>query len=239
VRIQYIAGLRKAFGKHFSTPLMGLAVLVVAVVFVAAIVVAWRSVEARMATTLLVVQFLVLCTSPSFFNFYSSYLAGPLALTVAAAASPAARLNWRAYVAPAAAALAGLITAGALIHSRGLVEPFPGARFDRATTGLRCVMTDSNSALILMNRLSDDLQHGCPNWVDVTGHTYFGVAKSRGPLRRHNQAWQRLVKHYLLSGDAVLRLRPGTGLNRATKQAIDRYPVLARGDGYVLRRVTR
>lgn len=242
VRIQYLAGLRKGL-PFLPTPVVALVVVVIGAVFVAAIVVAWRHPAARLAVAVLVAQFLVLNVSPSFFNFYSAFVAGPLALTMAAAMEPTAgrgrrteRLDHR--VGLAAAAIAAVVTLGALANSRDLVDPFPGQRFERASVGLRCVMADSNSALILMNRLSSDLANGCPNWVDVTGHTYFGAAKSDDLTRAQNPGWQRLIRRYLLSGDAVVYVRKGTGLSRRTKRLIRSHPPLARGDGYVLRRVT-
>jgi alpha-1,2-mannosyltransferase len=190
----------------------------------------------------LAAQFVVLNVSPSFFNFYSGFVAGTLALTIAAAVEPDPvpdrRPRWLDHrVGFAATAIAAAVTLSALVHSRDLVDPFPAQRFERATAGLRCVMTDADSALILMNRLSQDLRDGCPNWVDVTGHTYFGSAKSMDVPRGQNQRWQRLVRPYLLSGDAVLTTRHGTGLSHATRQLIASYPVLARGDHYVLHRV--
>src|SRR3954470_2421411 len=152
VRIQFLAGLRKGL-PFLPTPVVALVVLVIGAVFVAAIAVAWRQAAARMVVAVLVAQFLVLNAAPSFFNFYSGFVAGSLALTIAAAVEPAAagtrapaRLDHR--VGFAAAVIASIVTLGALVHSRDLVDPFPGKRFDRATAGMRCVMADSNSALI-------------------------------------------------------------------------------------------
>jgi hypothetical protein len=142
-------------------------------------------------------------------------------------------------VAVAALVVAAVMSASALANSHNLVAAFPGKTFERATAGLHCVMTDSNSALILMNRLSTDLRHGCPNWIDVTGHTYFGPAKSRSVPRAGNLVWQAYLRRYLLSGDAVTAVRAGTGLSRATKRIIASHPVLARGDGFVLHAVPR
>jgi alpha-1,2-mannosyltransferase len=238
-RVQSLTGLRKAF-PGLPTSAVVLAAAVVALVFVAVIVVAWRRAPARMVVAVLVAQFAVLMVSPSFFSFYSGYLAGSLALTVAAAAQPTpqprpvgARVGWLA------ATVATVVTLGALAHSSTLVDPFPGRQFERATTGLHCVMTDSNSALILMNRLSTDLADGCPNWVDVTGHTYFGPAKTQGESRPRNTRWQADLRQYLLSGDAVVTIRPGTGMSAATRRIVQRHPVLARGDGFVLYAVRR
>jgi alpha-1,2-mannosyltransferase len=247
VRIQYLTGLRKAF-PFLTGSALALAVAAVAVIFLVTIVLAWRQPPARLIVAVLAAQFLVLMVSPSFFNFYSGYLPGPLALTVAAAAQPSPHaaavpglrswLDRRAAV--IAAAVAAVITLGALPHSRSLVHPFPGRTFAAATAGLRCVATDSNSALILMNRLSDDLAAGCPNWIDVTGRSYFGADKDDDVSRSRNPRWQLDLRRYLRSGQAVVLARAvnGTGLSRATKQLVTSGPILARADGYVVYAVT-
>jgi len=203
----------------------------------------------------LVAQFVMLMVSPSFFNFYGGFLAGPLALTVAAASEPTEtqatetqatepttsrrrRLDHRTGL--VTAGLAVVVTLAALVHSRNLVTRFPGKTFERASAGLHCVMVDSNSALILMNRLSDELAHGCPNWVDVTGHTYFGAAKSDELRRSRNPVWQRMLRGYLFSGDGLLIVRPkGTQPSYYTQAVIARNEPIARADGFVLYRLTR
>jgi hypothetical protein len=238
VRIQYVAGLRRAF-PGLATPVMALVVVAIGVVFVAAVVVAARHRVARPVVGVLVAQFLVLMVAPSFFNFYGGYLAGSLPLTVAAAVEPARRKWWwESRVGPAAALVSALVTLAALVHSRDLVDPFPGRTFERATANVRCVMVDSNSALLLMNRLTSSLEHGCPNWVDVTGYTYFGPAKSGDLRRSENPAWQHALRRYLFAGEALVIVREkGTQPDRTTRAMIAKLPVLARGDGYVLYRV--
>jgi len=240
VRIETLAGLRKAM-PHLPTPLLAAAAAIIGALFVAAVVVGWRQAPARLAVAVLAAQFVLLMVSPSFFSFYGGFIAGSLSLTVAAASNPApARWRLDHRVGLIAAGVAGLVTLVALGRSRDLVDPFPGATFERATAGLRCVITDSTSGLILMNRLSDDLEHGCPVWVDVTGHTYFGAAKSDELSRRDNPAWQHLLQRYLLSGDAAVIVRPpGTQPSAQTLRLLRRHPVIARGDGFVLYRITR
>jgi alpha-1,2-mannosyltransferase len=236
LRIQFLSGLRNALPRG-SAPLVAIAAVVIAAVFVATIVVAARVAAARMVVAVLVVQFVVLLVAPSFFTFYSGYIAGALALTVAAAADarrerrPARVSRW---VAEAAVITAAVVTLPALAHSRGLVAPFPGSRFERATAAVRCLMTDSPSVLILTNRLSSNLAHGCRNWVDVTGHTYFGRDASAHLTRPQNRPWQADVLKYLLSGDAVVVVRAGTGLSGATMKIITSHPVLAASGGYVV-----
>jgi alpha-1,2-mannosyltransferase len=232
-RLKSLAGLSRAV-PDLSPRLMALAVLTVGVIFVATIVAAWQLRPARMIVAVLVVQFLVLMLSPAFFNFYSGFVAGPLALTVAAAAQPRRRTDrLRPFVAAAATVTAAVIALPAIAHSRSLVMAFPGARLERAATGLRCVMTDSNSVLILTNRLSLQFDNGCPNWVDVTGHTYFGPARA-DVSRPQNARWQADLRRYLFFGDGMIVVRPGTGYSTPTRRLIRSHPVLFRVDGYVL-----
>jgi hypothetical protein len=54
-------------------------------------------------------------------------------------------------------------------------------------------------------------------------------------LRSKNVAWQKQVLSYLTSGNAVLLARQkGTGLSRASRKDVARWPVLAKIDGYTL-----
>ena len=90
-----------------------------------------------------------------------------------------------------------------------------------------------------MNVLSRDLRNGCPVHPDVTGYTYEGEL-ALGPqdqvlARRKNRARQKQALGYLMSGNAVLLARHGgTGLDRASMRAIERWPVLGSINGYTL-----
>ncbi len=57
--------------------------------------------------------------------------------------------------------------------------------------------------------------------------------------RTRNAKWQADALHYLLSGDAVILIRPATGLNAATVRAIGSHPVVARSHGYTVYRSGR
>ena len=121
-----------------------------------------------------------------------------------------------------------------------VVAPFPRAPLAHAVADTRCLMSDSGMALIQLNALSRGLANGCRNWVDVTGRTY-GPDKPASPgiTRRANRKWQADVRAYLLSGDAVIIIRPdGTGLSAATAAAIRQGGVLASADGHVVYRTS-
>ena len=76
--------------------------------------------------------------------------------------------------------------------------------------------------LIGLNALDRNLANGCPNWVDVTGRTYAPDMDVRGEdgrrvARMANARWQRALRDYLLSGDAVIIMRArDAGISAAT-----------------------
>jgi hypothetical protein len=88
----------------------------------------------------------------------------------------------------------------------------------------------------VLNVLSQDLAHGCPQWVDVSGRTY-GVDRSPQHLpRSRNRRWQHDVVHYLLSGNAfVLKDVRREGLNRHTLAILRHDRAVASGDTLVIR----
>jgi hypothetical protein len=235
-RFVSISAVTNAF-PNLSTTELDLSMAVVALLFAGTVYAASQHRAARPIVVVLVVQSMVLLLSPSYFSFYGDYLTDALALAVAAAAHRRAtpkRLRFTNRAAAAGAVAVVLVSAAALRTSQALVAPFPGQLFEKATEGLPCVMTDSNNALILMNRLSQELARHCFNWVDVTGHTYFGAARHPGVPRAANHAWQLLLRTYLLSGSAVVVIRHNTGISAATRRVLSDDPVLARADGYTI-----
>jgi alpha-1,2-mannosyltransferase len=224
------------------------AVALVAVLLVVGLLVvaAWRVTIFRLFVVISVAQVAVLLISPSYFSYYDDYLAATATLVVAAAAAGArahSPLGRGGLVAAGlCVGLAGAATATVLISGTARVSarfpPLPLAR-TAATSG--CVMADSPGALIELNVLSTDLARGCPNWVDVSGRTYDVDAPppSRRVSRAANRKWQDDLRHYLLSGDAVITIRAATGYGTGTRRTLDRLPVLERAGPFVLRRVGR
>jgi hypothetical protein len=89
-------------------------------------------------------------------------------------------------------------------------------------------MSDAPNGLIELNDLDRDLADGCPNWVDVTAHTYYGPDRT-GQRRRANARWQHDLARYLRSGEAVFLVRTaGEGMTRATFRTVTRDGMLAR-----------
>jgi hypothetical protein len=205
--------------------LAGLALLVV--------LVALRSRPSRLFGVLALADVAVLLAAPSWFAFYADFAALPVALCVAGAAGAAGRLRRPQHaLAWASAAAAAAVTASvAYAGTFHATSSWHGAdRLASAVRPLRCVMSDAPSGLIELDKLDSDLSHGCPNWVDVTGRTYFGADRSAA-VRAANRRWQRDLTRYLLSGQAAFIVRAsGDGMTPATRHAVERDgPLAGRG----------
>jgi alpha-1,2-mannosyltransferase len=224
--------------EHISGLTLSLGTLLVGVVFLAAVARAWRVQRARPVVAILAAQLAVLLASPSWFPYYTDYVAGAAAITVAAAATPPPRRRILAGMTRwLPTGFAAAVTVAILVTESVTVRPLPGAaELSRSVAGIRCVMSDAPMGLIELNALSRGLAARCPNWIDVTGRTY-GPNKSDLP-RSENAGWQRDLTRYLRSGDAILIVRSReTGMSRETLEAISRDGVLARAGGQTVYRV--
>ena len=221
-------------------PLPGQAVAGLAVLVAAAWVGrrAWTVPVARPVVVLCAIQGLLLLAAPSWFSYYSDFLAVPAALCVGAAAgSGPRRRSWRPAAGWVVTGVMACVTVAAVASGRTAVRPFSGAAvLARGAASARCVLSDSPMGLIELNALSRSFTDGCRNWVDVTGRTY---GPDRGAGRRiDNLRWQRDLLAYLRSGDAVIVVRgSGTGVSAQTYRALHRDGVLARAGGHTLYRV--
>jgi hypothetical protein len=186
----------------------------------------------------LVAQAAVLVAAPSYFSFYSGYLAPAAALAVAATTAGPRRIGSAvggAALAGAAALTAITVTA----HQPAFTTPVRGTDvLARAVEGTDCVMADSPMILIELDALSRGLAHDCPNWVDVTGRTYdVDAPPEHGPQGRlQNARWQADLTAYLLSGDAAILFRPETGADARTVATIRSHPVLVSHEGVTVYR---
>jgi alpha-1,2-mannosyltransferase len=245
-RLSQLTGVQGVVSRLGHPAAVAVSVLLVVVVF-CIVALAWRMRAARVVVVLGVVQFALLMTTPSWFSFYSDYLAPTAALVLAAAVSqtalpttarPGATLRTRmiSWVSLLAAA-AG--TCAYLSGPHQSVSTFPSTRLASAVRHTRCVMSDSPMGLILLDTLSKGLGDGCPNWIDVTGRTY-GVDAGTLPggkflSRVDNPTWQHDLLNYLRSGDAVMLIRTaGTGVSHQTQTALRRGGILATADGHTI-----
>jgi alpha-1,2-mannosyltransferase len=219
------------------------AVAAAIVIGLALTVAAWQVATARLVVLVAVSQVLVLLVSPTYFNYYSGYATAALSLVLAAGAHRVGRRRITAQIGRvlAVGSLVGAATLSAVtLFARPvtIVAPFPGSQLADAVRHVRCVMADSPMALIALNDLSRDLANQCPNWVDVSGRTYdVDAPVGRSASRTGNVRWQNDLRRYLLSGDATIMIRSSTGYSAATKQDIERLPVLAHAGGYTIYRV--
>ncbi|MDU0315629.1 hypothetical protein RKE38_18165 [Phycicoccus sp. M110.8] len=223
-------------------PLPGSAVaagtVLTAAVFLLVVLRAWSVTGARGIVVVLGLQLVVLLAAPSWFPYYCDYLAGSMAVTVAAAAAPRPHLRIATTVADwMPTVLVSAVTLVVLATGAAALRPLPGAEaLARSVAGSRCVMSDAPMALIELDALSRGLAAGCPNWVDVTGRTY-GPDRASGP-RATNARWQTELTQYLRSGDAVtIFRRGGTGVSPSTQAAISRDGVLAHAGGQTVYRI--
>jgi alpha-1,2-mannosyltransferase len=228
------------------------------VLIVAALLVVWarRVPTARLPVALVFAQAAVLVAAPSFMFFYLDFLTPAGALCVAAGAmwrpAPRRRMIDRVAVRTVASAAVVVVVAVLLAPAVGLwygrgssVGRFPSQQLAPAVGHSRCVMSDSPMGLIVLNSLSRNLANGCSNWVDVTGRSYAPDMAVRRPdgqrvPRDANLVWQRALRDYLLSGDAVIiRRATDSGMSPGTWEAIRGGGVLAAQDGQVVYRVNR
>jgi hypothetical protein len=218
------------------------AVLVAAVVLAAAAAACWTPLGRR-AVALLAATTTVLLLSPSFFVHYGAYTGPWTALVLGVGAGVVLdRLGSRALKAGGALVLTALVAAPTL--GRDLLPPADTPSLAPIARALErhggCVRSDDPGLLAAIGALSPALARGCDVRPDVTGATYdlagFPVIAGDRP---RSAIWQRYVTRYLLGGDAVIVVRPGTGLSAASERRIAALPVLARSGDLVLHAVPR
>ena len=206
-----------------------------------AIVMACTSRIGRLAVALLGVSVIMLLLTPSWFAHYSALIAGPAALTVGAGAGVA--LGWvRQRSRGRAIALTVLVAVLLTLYAVPLVRytpnrAFPGPQLRTAVATVPgCVTADDTSTLILLNALGRNLDRGCVLVVDLGGHSY-DVPPTPGTRRSADRSFQRYVRGYLLSGEAVIitRFRAHHGYSTSTVAAVERWPALATSGRYVVR----
>ena len=217
------------------------------------LVLARRTPAMRLPAALLLANGAVLVAAPSWFFSYANYLTPAAALCVAtgaAAVGVVRRQTGRFFTRACAVAgavvvvLALVIPANRLWYGRGKTyASLPSRQLASTVTYVRCLMSDSPMALIALNALNRSLANGCPNWIDVTGRTYAADMNVRGPDGRRvsriaNPRWQRALRDYLLSGDAVIIIRAkDVGISPATWDAILGGGIIARDGAHVIYRV--
>ncbi|MCW2494282.1 hypothetical protein [Jatrophihabitans sp.] len=221
-RISAMTTVPDAIGHHLvhSTALLVVTPFVVVALVVGAS--AWRASPAgRFAAGLVAVQIAVLLLAPSWFLYYGDYIAVSLSMTIAVALSGAERrgLAWLHAAAPWALTATMLsLTIVITVSGTSNAKSLPGQKqLARAVARAHCVTSDYPTLLIEANALSRDLDHGCPNWVDVTGDSY-GPDREGSLPRSQDVPYQKHLVAYLRSGDQIL-LYPGKAAITAKSRA--------------------
>ena len=105
--------------------------------------------------------------------------------------------------------------------ARPVGKPLPVEWLNQHLDGVGCVVTDDPVVLIATNRLSPQLEAGCPEiWVDVSGRTYDYAAHGQSG-RTDNPVWQRVIYDYLTSADASVSCRRNTGISEQTLERLE------------------
>jgi hypothetical protein len=93
-------------------------------------------------------------------------------------------------------------------------------------------------ALIQLNVLTRNVDRGCRFVVDLGGQSYHRGSPEWGSVSRaRNRPWQAYALRHLRTGSYSIsvRFRAGQGYSRATAAEINRWPVAARADRWVVR----
>jgi hypothetical protein len=220
--------------------------VLIGLLFVAASVVAARTVGARVFVALLAVNSLVLLAAPSYFPHYAAFVAAPLSLTIAVAVAEVIRrarggpLLPRAGAALLCGAVALTLGTTRLTHGYGVAFPL---KLRAVVAPSRCVVSDEPGTLAVLDVLSRNLARHCPLPVDLTGITYDRDARwqpdGRVVPRPRNAVWQRDLQRYLTSGQTLILTRgAGTGIGPDLRRRIRRMPVVASAGVLQVRRTT-
>lgn len=190
---------------HVSSEGQQLLAAVFVGVLVLAVALAWQgSRHARLLSVMTLAQVVVLLAAPSWFAYYSDYLAVGLAVTIGA--STLAIRREQLVRAPAITATAGALAISCLITITGAyaMPAYAGAaRLTRAVTGERCVSSNNPTVLLRLDALSRGLAAGCPEWIDVGGRVM--GPDDPAALQARGSSWQDVELRYLrAAGAAVL-----------------------------------
>lgn len=221
--------------QHVTTRQEHLAALVFVVLLCATVAFAWRgSRRARFLAAVVLVQLGVLLVAPSWFEYYSDYLAVGLAVTVGAAAVAVRREHLART--PAVALTAGVLVVTSLVTVTGVhaIRPYGGAtELTRAVRTEKCVMSNNPTVLLRLNALSRGFAAGCPNWIDVSGRKMSPDAPAA--LRARHTTWHQVLLQYLRSGNAIALWKPnGSNTIKIVSNQLAKGGIVARAGGHVI-----
>jgi hypothetical protein len=222
--------------------LMQVAAVAAALVILVAVVACWRSLPlTRLWSSLLVVQGLVLMSTPVYFKGYSSFIAPALLLVVGSGAALMwHRLTQRSHVPRAlgvgALTILLLIATVVSIERSDVKESLDHAAIAAAqpfVKDARCVGSDSAGVLVLSDVLTRNLDNGCLSVFDFNG-TIYSVDGGGNPgslsakeRRLTSVEYQRLLQDYIHANDVMLLHRgKSDGLSPETRAILKARPLL-------------
>jgi hypothetical protein len=221
-------------------------VAITVIVAAALLAVAFTIPSARLCVVLAIALTTLLLASPSWFLHYPGLATGPLAVALGAGSGAIVRWlarswTWTGWTGGVLVFVALAIAAAPLAELR-LGKPFPTGELSTEATlvGSTCVTSDDPTALVLLDVLSRNLDHGCRFVADLGGYSYqYAAERGAWVPRAVDQQWQQAYLAYLETGQTSLPFRyTATGsLGPQVKSAIRSWPVLARSGHYALREV--
>jgi alpha-1,2-mannosyltransferase len=221
---------------------LGVTVAAALVLVTAASILAWGIDRARLVVLLLAAFVGLLVVTPAWFFHYAGLTAAVLAVTVGAAAQrlrdlPVVTGSGFLRVAGLVVVVAGLLAlaAGPLLARSG--EAFPRSSFTAAVSDARCVTSDHPTALILTNRVTTNIDLGCPLVVDLGGYSHHLRTQPGDVGRSQNRAFQAFALAYLSSGNLAIlaRFDATNGFAPRTDNTIRSWPLVIDFDKYALR----
>jgi alpha-1,2-mannosyltransferase len=214
--------------------------IVVLVVLLVAALLAFRSRVGRLGVLVLVVSWVLLLATPSWFVHYGGLAAAPTVVVFGAAIGRLGELWHGRIIGRVAAVFTAVVLLGyavpTLVDSVG--APFPGAQLAARLAALDgCVTADEPTVLIETNMLQRNLDRNCPLVVDLGGYSY-DLPAGHLVAREQNARWQHFALSYLRSGSATMlvRFHLGAGFDAESATTVRRWPVLARIGGYTVKR---
>ena len=188
---------------------------------------------------------MVLLSTPVFFSGYASFVAPALVLVAGALGHLVWNASWvrgsedhpgaarpgnrRALVAGLAACTWAVLAWGAVLTDRGSpIRPPLAPVLAEAT----CVASDSPAAIVLADRLTPNLDNGCPAVVDFSGVVYTFPWTGDGligptALREQSPQFQQFARDYFGSADhVILRRRARTGLDEESLRQLRERPLI-------------
>ena len=195
--------------------------------------------------SIFIIQLIVILTTPTFFQSYSSFIAPSLALLIGSISYSLSRLfSGKMFIRKII--LLSLVIPITLLGWQGINneigEGNPPLVFLRdVVTNQKCVAADSPVILVISNSLSRDLNQDCKVIFDVNG-TIYGVTEPPGSnllsatqRRKHSTEYQsELVRYFEDSDLFILKRLSADGLARNSLLSLENKKLIERQNGFTV-----